>query len=203
MNTSSWIVASFFHLFQQITKQLFLSKLWIYYMHINMLCYTTLPQQQNCFVNFESLTTPLRAFVNENMFTEAHPHMQNSWVVFLVNNVTNTRYKVKIDESTTTSKFYNLFQYNFCKKKSLGRSREKNCTTVEKRLIGSTAAASLRSDNNKLVVQLKWFFGLMPHYFRCGRLSSVLSIFWQLLSFELILASEIWSFSHSKYAICK
>ena len=117
MNTStSWIVASFFHLFQQITKQLFSSKLWIYYMHINMLCYTTLPQQQNCFVNFESLTTPLRAFVNENMFTEAHPHMQNSWVVFLVNNVTNTRYKVKIDESTTTSKFYNLFQYNFCKK---------------------------------------------------------------------------------------
>ena len=112
---------------------------------LNMLFYTTLPQQQNCFVNFESLTTPLRAFVNENMFTEAHPHMQNSWVVFLVNNVTNTRYKVKIDESTTTSKFYNLFQYNFCKKKSLGRSREKNrgknCTTVEKRLIGSTAAA--------------------------------------------------------------
>ena len=47
-------------------------------MHIDMLCYTTLPQQQNCFVNFESLTTPLRAFVNENMFTEAHPHMQNS-----------------------------------------------------------------------------------------------------------------------------
>ena len=114
---SSWSVASFFHLFQQITKQLFLSKLWIYYMHINMLCYTTLPQQQNCFVNFESLTTILHwTFVNENMFTEAHPHMQNSWVVFLVNNVTNTRYKVKIDESTTTSKFYNLFQYNFCKK---------------------------------------------------------------------------------------
>ena len=197
-------MASFFHLFQQITKQLFSSKLWIYYMHINMLCYTTLPQQQNCFVNFESLTTPLRAFVNENMFTEAHPHMQNSWVVFLVNNVTNTRYKVKIDESTTTSKFYNLFQYNFCKKNLWVGAGEKTAQPWKKGWLDQQQPlGSLASDNNKLVVQLKWFFGLMPHYFRCGRLSSVLSIFWQLLSFELILASEIWSFSHSKYAICK
>ena len=134
-----WLL--FFTFFSRSQNNFFLSKLWIYYMHINMLCYTTLPQQQNCFVNFESLTTPLRTFVNENMFTEAHPHMQNSWVVFLVNNVTNTRYKVKIDESTTTSKFYNLFQYNFCKKNLWVGAGEKNCTTVEKRLIGSTAAA--------------------------------------------------------------
>ena len=138
---SSWIMAFFFTCFSRSQNNFFLSKLWIYYMHIDMLCYTTLPQQQNCFVNFESLTTPLRTFVNENMFTEAHPHMQNSWVVFLVNNVTNTRYKVKIDENTTTSKFYNLFQYNFCKKNLWVGAGKKNCTTVEKRLIGSTAAA--------------------------------------------------------------
>ena len=172
---------------------------WTLCIHIT---YVMLPQQQNCFVNFESCTPLHWTFVNEHVYRSSSAYAKLV-SCFLSKQCYYTRYKVKIDENTTTSKFYNLFQYNFCKKKSLGRSREKNCTTVEKRLIGSTAAASLTSDNDKLVVQLKWFFGLMPHYFRCGRLSSVLSIFWQLLSFELILASEIWSFSHSKYAICK
>ena len=112
---SSWIVASFFHLFQQITKQLFLSKLWIYYMHINMLCYTTLPQQQNCFVNFESLTTPLNICEWEHVYRSSSAYAKLV-SCFLSKQCYYTRYKVKIDENTTTSKFYNLFQYNFCKK---------------------------------------------------------------------------------------
>ena len=203
MNTSSWIVASFFHLFQQITKQLFFIKI-VNILHAHkyvMLYYITTTTELFCEF-WESYYTPLNICEWEHVYRSSSAYAKLV-SCFLSKQCYYTRYKVKIDENTTTSKFYNLFQYNFCKKKSLGRSREKNCTTVEKRLIGSTAAASLTSDNNKLVVQLKWFFGLMPHYFRCGRLSSVLSIFWQLLSFELILASEIWSFSHSKYAICK
>ena len=203
MNTSSWIVASFFHLFQQITKQLFSSKLWIYYMHINMLCYTTLPQQQNCFVNFESLTTPLNICEWEHVYRSSSAYAKLV-SCFLSKQCYYTRYKVKIDESTTTSKFYNLFQYNFCKKNLWVGAGKKTAQPWKKGWLDQQQPlGSLTSDNNKLVVQLKWFFGLMPHYFRCGRLSSVLSIFWQLLSFELILASEIWSFSHSKYAICK
>ena len=152
---------------------------------------------------WESYYTPLNICEWEHVYrsSSAYAKLESC---FLSKQCYYTRYKVKIDESTTTSKFYNLFQYNFCKKNLWVGAGKKTAQPWKKGWLDQQQPlGSLTSDNNKLVVQLKWFFGLMPHYFRCGRLSSVLSIFWQLLSFELILASEIWSFSHSKYAICK
>ena len=197
-------MASLFHFFQQITKQLFFIKI-VNILHAHryvMLYYITTTTELFCefWESYYSI---------ENICEWEHVYRSSSAYAklvscFLSKQCYYTRYKVKIDENTTTSKFYNLFQYNFCKKNLWVGAGKKTAQPWKKGWLDQQQPlGSLTSDNNKLVVQLKWFFGLMPHYFRCGRLSSVLSIFWQLLSFELILASEIWSFSHSKYAICK
>ena len=117
MNTStSWIVASFFSLVSADHKTTFYIKI-VNILHAHkyvMLYYITTTTELFCefWESYYSI---------ENICEWEHVYRSSSAYAklvscFLSKQCYYTRYKVKIDESTTTSKFYNLFQYNFCKK---------------------------------------------------------------------------------------
>ena len=133
-----WLL--FFTCFSRSQNNFFIKIVNILHAHkYVMLYYITTTTELFCEF-WESYYTPLNICEWEHVYRSSSAYAKLV-SCFLSKQCYYTRYKVKIDENTTTSKFYNLFQYNFCKKNLWVGAGEKNCTTVEKRLIGSTAAA--------------------------------------------------------------